>query len=499
MKVEFKDHLLVYLLLGVVLAVGFGLRVYRVGQVLGFYFDQGRDALVIWRLWHEGKFFLIGPTTGIAGIFRGPFYYYLIAPFYLLGGGDPVWPAVMLAGLSVAAIGLMYYLGVRIQDRVTGLLAAGLASFSFYMVMAGRWLSNPTPMLLLSMVLVLAMIWVTEGKKWAWTVIAGVSGASLFHFGSSGEFYYFFALGVFGVWQRKNWPGWREIGWAGVVFGVTAVPLVLFDLRHGGILRQNVMKFMFKEESFKLAFWEVARTRLNFYLDVIMNKIFLFKTPRSWALMAGLGLGLLYYLPKFWSNKGAKILLLLTAAPLVGLLFFQGNFGNIYDYYLTGYYQIFLLVAALVLGRVWRSLPGKVFVVAFFGVFLSQNLEVTRFKISDGVDGPESVALKNEKQGVEWVYEDAGDSGFNVDVYVPPVIPYAYDYLFVWMGTTKYNRVPEEAQVGLLYTLYEVDGPHPERLDAWKERQAGIGEIEEEVRFGGITVQRRRRIADGNN
>ncbi|MBI4157851.1 hypothetical protein HY502_03320, partial [Candidatus Woesebacteria bacterium] len=79
-------------LIGLLLISAFLLRVYRVGEILGFYFDQGRDALIIWDLWHSGKLFLIGPTTGIAGIFRGPFYYYLIAPFYLLGGGDPVYP-----------------------------------------------------------------------------------------------------------------------------------------------------------------------------------------------------------------------------------------------------------------------------------------------------------------------------------------------------------------------------------------------------------------------
>ena len=41
------------------LGLGFFVRIYRLDQLIGFYFDQGRDALVIWRLWHEGKLFLI--------------------------------------------------------------------------------------------------------------------------------------------------------------------------------------------------------------------------------------------------------------------------------------------------------------------------------------------------------------------------------------------------------------------------------------------------------
>jgi len=91
-----------------ILSLAFFLRVYRIDQLLGFYYDQGRDALVIWDLIHNGKFFLIGPTTGIEGVFRGPFYYYLITPFYWLGNGNPVWPSVFLSLTTVFASFLLY-------------------------------------------------------------------------------------------------------------------------------------------------------------------------------------------------------------------------------------------------------------------------------------------------------------------------------------------------------------------------------------------------------
>jgi hypothetical protein len=55
------------------------------------------------------------------------------------------------------------------------------------------------------------------------------------------------------------------------------------------------------------------------------------------------------------------------------------------------------------------------------------------------------------------------------------------------------SRLVDE-HVDLLYTLYEVDPPHPERLQSWMDRQKGIGVVEYEESFGGITVQRRSRI-----
>src|SRR4030043_919753 len=85
------------------------LRLYRINELLGFWYDQGRDALVIWDLIHKGKFFLIGPTTGIAGIFRGPFYYYLIAPFYFLGGGNSVLAAIFFAGGTGGGGGFTFF------------------------------------------------------------------------------------------------------------------------------------------------------------------------------------------------------------------------------------------------------------------------------------------------------------------------------------------------------------------------------------------------------
>ncbi|PIS14569.1 hypothetical protein COT64_01910, partial [Candidatus Shapirobacteria bacterium CG09_land_8_20_14_0_10_39_12] len=92
-----------HILLFVILFFAAFFRLYRLDQLLGFWYDQGRDALVIWDLIHYQKFFLIGPVTGIEGIFLGPFYYYLLTPFYLIGRGNPVTAAAGLSWLTVAS------------------------------------------------------------------------------------------------------------------------------------------------------------------------------------------------------------------------------------------------------------------------------------------------------------------------------------------------------------------------------------------------------------
>jgi 4-amino-4-deoxy-L-arabinose transferase-like glycosyltransferase len=452
---------------------------------------------------HKGKIFLIGPTTGIAGIFRGPFYYYLIAPFYLIGGRDPVWPSVFLSFLTVLANLLIYYLGFKFHSRTAGLIGATIASFSFNITIAARWLSNPTPMMLLSMLLILVMYLIASSNKkgraprslgvvgWLWAGLGFLAGISLFHFGSSGEFFYLPALAIFALWQRKT-LNLKIILITAFAFLLTASPLIIFDLRHEGILRNNLIAFLFKEEQFKASFAEVLKIRSNFYYDVFKNKVFISVGRYEYWLITATTAIFLFNFKKIWSKTGNKILILMLASPMIGLLFFQGNEGNIYDYYMTGYYLIFILLLGITLASVWKYKLGKLFIILFLIIFINNNLPLLWSRINDGADGPNTILFKNQKQALDWIYEDAKGEDFNTDVYVPPVIPHAYDYLFRWYGKDRHG--PIEPLVPLLYTLYEVDPPHPERLEEWMDRQAGIGETEYSATFGGITVQRRHRI-----
>jgi 4-amino-4-deoxy-L-arabinose transferase-like glycosyltransferase len=470
------------------LAAGFFLRIYNISSTLGFYYDQGRDALAIWNLWHKADFFLIGPTTGIAGIFRAPYYYYLIAPFYLLGRGDPVWPSIFLSLTTVAASFFAYLLGVKIHGKTAGLIAAFITAFSFEIVIASRWLSNPTPMLLLSMLLVWFMLKVTEGRLWNWVGIAAVSGLSLFSFGSAGEVFYFLAIAIFAIWQRKNLPTGKIFFISVVAFFLTFLPLVVFDLKNNFIITGNIKKFFVDDKSFREVTWRVVQDKIGFYEDVFTKLIFHGRWDKERFFLSTSFVLIIFYLHKLIKLKGIKILLLLLVSAGVGLVFFQGNEGNFYDYYLTGYFFIFILFFSIGLAEISKSWWGKAFVLLFLYMFVVNNSEPLRYKLNDNVDGPGSIALKSELSAVKYVYEDAGENEFNVDVYVPPVIPYAYDYLFLWRANGK--KMEDERP--LLYTLYE--NVASERLDAWLARQKGIGKVIEEKSFGGVVVQKRERI-----
>src|SRR4030042_4202746 len=215
---EIKTHIPVYLLLIIILAGAFFIRIYRIGDLLQFYYDQGRDALVIWKLWHEGKGFLIGPVTGLRGIFLGPLYYYLIAPFYLIGRGNPVYPAFFLAILSTLSILMLYILGSRMYSRIAGLVAATIGAFSYSIATFSRWLSNPNPIFLTSTIFLLCL-WeivspnnkskvISHKLNWWWIIATLMIGASL-QFESASATFYMPLIFIYLIWLviRKRFGG----------------------------------------------------------------------------------------------------------------------------------------------------------------------------------------------------------------------------------------------------------------------------------------------------
>lgn len=130
--------------LGLIFAFGLYFRIYRLNDLLGFYYDSARDALVVYEIIRNGKFTLIGPTTGIEGIFLGPFYYYLLAPGYLLGNGNPATAATLIATLNALAIFPIFFTGKKLFNPLAGLIAALIFGFSWDGITFARWLANPS-------------------------------------------------------------------------------------------------------------------------------------------------------------------------------------------------------------------------------------------------------------------------------------------------------------------------------------------------------------------
>lgn len=481
-----------YLLTGV-LALGTFLRLYRINDFLGFWYDQGRDALVIWGMIHNGKFTLIGPMMGYTGMFRGAWYYWLITPFYALGNGNPIWPNVFLILTSIIAIFILYKSGEKLGGQKVGLLAAFIASVSYYLIGAARWLSDPTPTLLTSVLLVWVLFKFLDKKIWALPLIGLLVGLSL-QFSAATEIFYIPAILIILWLKRKILPGFKIILISVVSFLAIFIPQGLFELRHHGVLSGALYQFVFHEKTFTVSFWNLIAERLPFDYSLFYSKFWTnggtFFAPFFIIFVALLFIGW----NKLWKDDKFKILFILSVAPFIGTLFFIGNLGNIYDYYFTGYYQLWILLFSYVLISFSKNMLMKIVIGIFLIILVFQNFSALKPNYAASLSDSKIIAFPNQLAAIDWIYRDANGRDFNVDEYVPPVIPYAYQYLFEWLGNTKYKKLPTEKLTPLLYTLTEVDPDHPDRIEAWFKRQKGIAKVEASATFGGIIVQERLRL-----
>jgi len=140
-----------------------------------------------------------------------------------------------------------------------------------------------------------------------------------------------------------------------------------------------------------------------------------------------------------------------------------------------------------------KKLYWPIFALILFW-FSYFNIPFLKNYLLAGFDGPTNITLGNQLQSINWIYQDAKGEKFNVDIYVPPVIPYSYAYLIQWQGERVYHQQPELEEAPFLYTLYEVDYDHILSLDTWLAERDKIAETIKVQKFGGITVERRLRI-----
>src|SRR3990170_580039 len=106
--------------------LGFILRVLFLPKLsLTFGYDQARDAFIA----HEilgGDLKILGPSvSGVPGFYHGVLYYYVIAPAYFFGQGNPIYVAYWLSFLNSLLVFVVYFLVAKMTSKaLPGLIAA---------------------------------------------------------------------------------------------------------------------------------------------------------------------------------------------------------------------------------------------------------------------------------------------------------------------------------------------------------------------------------------
>ena len=160
------------ILLVAILALGFGLRAYRVVEPLATPGDDARAYFALSKaLYEEGSYG--GPDSDDASDWSpgAPLLY--AAAFYATGGAREGTARIVELLLGLAAILVVFLLGRRIDCRPAGLIAAfGVAVYPPFIHSTGALFSEP-PAIFTLPAAVLAFLWASErqerrcGASWA--------------------------------------------------------------------------------------------------------------------------------------------------------------------------------------------------------------------------------------------------------------------------------------------------------------------------------------------
>lgn len=136
-----------------ILGVGIFLRFFRIFSLVEFLGDQGRTSIIIYNWLHGGALPLAGPTT-LTGQHLGPIFYYLLAPFYILGGFHPLAGSIGMVVYGVCAIYMVYLVVRLIYGRYPALCMALLYAVSPIIVMQDRIIWEPNLVVLFALIYV---------------------------------------------------------------------------------------------------------------------------------------------------------------------------------------------------------------------------------------------------------------------------------------------------------------------------------------------------------
>jgi 4-amino-4-deoxy-L-arabinose transferase-like glycosyltransferase len=484
---------------------------YLPAKAISFAYDQGRDAFVVQELL-SGHLKILGPpVSGVPGLFHGVLYYYVIAPAYLLGHGDPVAVAYWFSFISSLGVFVVYLLAyVLTKKTLPALLSALIFAFSFEASQYANLLTNASMGVWFVPIFYIGLfLWLKKKTSWA-PLIAGLGLG--FSIQSEVALAYHFAPLLFWLFVFRKQITKKEVTLFAISFLAAVSSMILVEFRFGFKGVSGILYLLSKKDEiaqakgfcdFIITFWKQTGKTFAytiFPVDITLGGIagfffifyFLFdsrveikKKILSWQLFL------------------ATYLL----AHSVGLLFGGSNMHHLMVGAGPG-------IAVLTGIFVWKYFyRNKLVFILVMSVILGTNLAMILKENKNGqtifplqVD----LVLSKEIQAIDYTYQKASGKPFSISTLTSPLfINTLWSYLYNWYGKGRYNYLPYwvgRDQVGSLgnnlasppkdvlehFFIMEPTFSIPEMWVGYaKGDQDSISKLVDQRSFGDIVVQER--------
>jgi hypothetical protein len=414
-------------------------RTYNLPDRIGFGWDQERDARAIAGIL-SGNLTLIGPRVmGPGGFFLPPYFFYILAPFYVISGGNPSAVVLFVIFVSVLFFVVSYFAVSRIFSKKTALLFLSLWAVNPLAISMDTIAWNPVLIPTVFMFF-LYLVYISSKKK---KIIYPFLLGSVFGLGISFHMQFVFA-GLMLIPLVISFLKKKEIKNIVVMAGgflAMFFPIFLFDLRHNFINANLILEFLRHSDSINRVFpvfdrfisfgFGIGHGRLWNLVVILLILIFIF------------ALGLKSKNDNLRKVYSGLIIVWVSFIPL--FLIFAKNPS---EYYFNFIFPIMILVIAQLL-----SSPGKlvkiftVLLMAFFVYGSTPLLNSSAYGLNSKIDSVKF--LKNLTEN---------STPFNVSFNVPANEDAGFRYLLDFYKV-KYTGDPKDTLIEFVIPQNKVSTP----------------------------------------
>lgn len=385
---------------GLLTLIAFALRVYNLPNTVQFLGDQGRDALIVSRIFRFGDLVFIGPVTSVGNMYLGPLYYYFMLPFLRLSYPSPLGPVYAIAILGTIAVACTYYLGKDLIGKTAALIGAFFLTFSYLAVEYSRFSWNPNPAPLVSIIMIWATFKAWTKNKWYWVVVALCFSILI-------QLHYLSLLSAAGagaIWLvqliesvRKS-PSARKKALMQITLATTAgaivlltslVPLFLFDYKHNWLNFKAFANLFSGEQAFTtsdtaLSLTEKIGAPLLESHGRSMHILFEIAIGQDRGLNSLLVLTVLLLLAWKISRRssnthwhGEVVLTTYLLTGIIGTAFYK---HSVFHHYIAYLWPVTFLIYGVVISQARKHFITLLLAVAFTILFLRYNSAKWPFK-----------------------------------------------------------------------------------------------------------------------
>jgi 4-amino-4-deoxy-L-arabinose transferase-like glycosyltransferase len=354
-------------------AIGLFLRLYKGREMFMYNHDQDLAGWIIKDVIVNHHFRLIGQLTSTPGIFIGPYFYYLLIPFYLLFKMDPFGGFYLVVLIGLLTIWSFYFVLSKVFNKNTGLIGAFIYAISICTVMNDRWMVPTMPVFLWSVWMFYTLYLLLNGKKRGY-VLAGVLVGLIWNLN--------FALVLtipllfFAVIFSKKKIDPKDLMRGIVSLVLTSLPLIIFETRHDFIQVRAFITALVTKQSTVLGFTQRFEKTV-YSVGLIMKSLILGSDVKISYVLVVLTvlLGFVYLVISKAMKKQLSVLMVLWTIFYVG--FFSVYSKILSEYYLNGMVVLWIIVVSLLFDKLLVSRKRYVILVlvlVLFSCFHFRNL-----------------------------------------------------------------------------------------------------------------------------